>query len=73
MQRGARFFQKQCFPCSVALVLGRGGAGRRDLQGQDEFHQQGQRAKHKHQNPKEETLYKKLCNSRSTAPAAIML
>ena len=25
MQRGARFFQKQCFPCSVALVLGRGG------------------------------------------------
>ena len=22
MQRGARFFQKQCFPCSVALVLG---------------------------------------------------
>ena len=24
MQRGARFFQKQCFPCSVALVLGRG-------------------------------------------------
>ena len=28
MQRGARFFQKQCFPCSVALVLGRGGAAR---------------------------------------------
>ena len=28
-----------------------------DLQGQDEFHQQGQRAKQKHQNPKEETLY----------------
>ena len=25
MQRGARFFEKQCFPCSVALVLGRGG------------------------------------------------
>ena len=25
MQRGARFFQKQYFPCSVALVLGRGG------------------------------------------------
>ena len=25
MQRGARFLQKQCFPCSVALVLGRGG------------------------------------------------
>ena len=22
MHRGARFFQKQCFPCSVALVLG---------------------------------------------------
>ena len=22
MQRGARFYQKQCFPCSVALVLG---------------------------------------------------
>ena len=29
-----------------------------DLQGQDEFHQQGQEAKHKHQNTKEETLYK---------------
>ena len=29
MQRGVGFFnQKQCFPCSVALVLGRGGAGR---------------------------------------------
>ena len=28
MQRGARFFQQQCFPCSVALVLGRGGAAR---------------------------------------------
>ena len=30
MQRGARFFQKQCFPCSVALVLGRecGASGR---------------------------------------------
>ena len=28
MQRGARFFQKQCFPCSVALVLGRGGGAR---------------------------------------------
>ena len=39
-----------------------------DLQGQDGFHQQGQRAKHKQQNPKEETLYKKICNSRSTAP-----
>ena len=25
MQRGARFFLQQCFPCSVALVLGRGG------------------------------------------------
>ena len=22
MQRGARFFQKQCFPCSAALILG---------------------------------------------------
>ena len=30
-----------------------------DLQGQDEFHQQGERAKHKHQKPKEETLYLK--------------
>ena len=39
-----------------------------DLQGQDEFHQQGQRAKHKHQKPKEETLYKKISSSRSTAP-----
>ena len=38
-----------------------------DLQGQDKFHQQGQRAKHEHQNPKKETLYKKICNSRSTA------
>ena len=28
MQRGARFFEKQCFPCCVALVLGRGGAGK---------------------------------------------
>ena len=25
MQRGARFLQEGCFPCSVALVLGRGG------------------------------------------------
>ena len=25
MQRGARFLQERCFPCSVALVLGRGG------------------------------------------------
>ena len=38
-----------------------------DLQGQDEFHQQGERAKHKHQKHKEETLYIKLCNFRSTA------
>ena len=25
MQRGVRFLQRRCFPCSVALVLGRGG------------------------------------------------
>ena len=35
-----------------------------DHQGQDEFHQR----KHKHQNPKEEILYRKISNSRSTAP-----
>ena len=39
-----------------------------DLQGQDECRQQGQRPKHKHQNPKEENLYKQISNSRSTDP-----
>ena len=39
-----------------------------DLPGQEEFHQQGQRAKLKRQNPKEETLHKEISNSRSTAP-----
>ena len=29
MQRGVRFFQKLCFPCSVAWLLGRGGGARR--------------------------------------------
>ena len=39
-----------------------------DLQGQGECHQRGQRAKHKHPNPKEEeTLHKKISNSRSIA------
>ena len=28
MQRGVRFFQKQCFPCCVALVFGRRGGAR---------------------------------------------
>ena len=44
-----------------------------DLQGQDEFHQQGQRAKHKQQNPKEETLYKKYVTPDRPPPAAVML
>ena len=54
----------------IGAVLGslQANQAKVDLQGQDEFHQQGQRAKHKHQNPKEETLYNKISNSRSTAP-----
>ena len=44
-----------------------------DLQGQDEFHQQGQRAKHKHQNPKEETLNRKSTTPDRPPPAAVML
>ena len=39
-----------------------------DREGHEELHQQGERAKHKHQKPKEETLYYKISNSRSTAP-----
>ena len=53
----------------MSMSVSRDNDAEIDLQGQDEFHQQGQRAKHKHQNPKEETLYKKLSNSRSTAHA----
>ena len=52
----------------MSMSVSRGNDTEIDLQGQDECHQQGQRAKHKHQNPKEETLYKKISNSRSTAP-----
>ena len=43
----------------MSMSVSRDNDAEIDLQGQDEFHQQGQRAKHKHQNPKEETLYKK--------------
>ena len=35
-----------------------------DPQGHNEFQQQGKRTKHKHQNLKEETLYKEISNSR---------
>ena len=41
----------------MSMSVSRDNEAEIDLQGQDEFHQQGQRAKHKHQNPKEETLY----------------
>ena len=41
----------------MSMSVARDNEAEIDLQGQDEFHQQGQRAKHKHQNPKEETLY----------------
>ena len=50
------------------MAVSRDNGAEIDLKGQDEFHQQGQRAKHKPQNPKEETLYKKISSSRSTAP-----
>ena len=35
MQRGVRFFQKLCFPCSVAWLLGRGGGRRSDSSSRD--------------------------------------
>ena len=66
-----RFFFKPVWKKTPSSSRWRGrwiGGWKVDLQGQDKFHQQGQRAKHKLQNPKKETLYKKSCNSRSTAP-----
>ena len=40
----------------MSIAVSRDNGAEIDLQGQDEFHQQGQRAKHKHQNPTGETL-----------------
>ena len=52
----------------MSMSVSRDNDAEIDLQGQDELHQQGQQAKRRPQNPKEETLCKKNSNSRSTAP-----
>ena len=43
----------------MSMSVSRDNDAEIDLQGQDEFHQQGQRAKHKQRNPEEGTLYAK--------------
>ena len=77
MLRGARFFQKQCFPCCVALVLGRGGAGRSAPMQRDKTIHQTNKQPNKEKNtktaPKKKPYIKNYATPDRPPPAAVML